>query len=136
MLPAVKPSRYVINCPTIYLYQAPLSWSSYSFFVFFVSSTNTRTTRFAFPLFLNLSESNYSGSFGLCDDSGVLPGVPISGVVGDQQAALFGQAAFQVCSHMRMKSLCLVLFSCSSFPSFLSFRLEMRRTRMERDASC
>ena len=35
-----------------------------------------------------------SGDFGVTDRSGVLPGIPIRGVAGDQQAALFGQCCF------------------------------------------
>jgi glycerol kinase len=36
-----------------------------------------------------------SGPFGIAADDSPLPGVPICGVLGDQQAAAFGQAAFE-----------------------------------------
>ena len=36
-----------------------------------------------------------SGSFGECAAGSILPGVPIAGIAGDQQAALFGQSCFK-----------------------------------------
>ncbi len=36
-----------------------------------------------------------SGLFGVTDAAGVMPGIPICGVAGDQQAALFGQCCFE-----------------------------------------
>ncbi len=36
-----------------------------------------------------------SGDFGLTANAGIAPGVPIRGVAGDQQAALFGQCCFE-----------------------------------------
>lgn len=52
--------------------------------------------KFSIPLRMLPEVSNSSGYFGKTVETGRLPaGVPISGVAGDQQAALFGQACFE-----------------------------------------
>jgi glycerol kinase len=52
---------------------------------------------FEVPIKMLPEIASSSGEFGRTKDLGILPdGIPISGIAGDQQAALFGQACFEV----------------------------------------
>ena len=49
---------------------------------------------FGIPASMLLEVRPSSGDFGVTSNPGVLEGIPIRGVAGDQQAALFGQCCF------------------------------------------